>query len=428
MALSGQKQWSIGFETSNTFIAPHKGGREVDQDWGISLVLFYNGTERFGTITLFGDGHGSRFNLAEGFKNRFIQSIEQYENDIFTLPQGSQFLEFIWNSLQQHLLNGTITNDEPGYDCGGSTVQLYLQCKPISSELEPFILYYNNGDSECVFTKFNECGEIETIPMSNFNWNAGGIFNETSGLWSKCNCQCTGCYLNKQIMKTLGTHSSKTYRYLCGDGAQKQENRWCMDFGLWRPPETCGFETQCPSTLTPQKWKDIQKIFSTPSVHTFEGDECHKWSCFQSSDGPFSHCAMPNLKSPNIPGDINDVIKFLLSNESIDFTQFATSSLNKVSHNFIPQRYKISFEELKTYSPHDLLNTFMEFYEANHGPKAIDDDWIAALREASDFIKQYDCVYNSDMPMNIKIKWLQSALTLCFSDDNCLFMFTSGFD
>jgi hypothetical protein len=427
MALSSHtKQWSAHLIDSADY--PHKGGREQDQDWCTLWSLTYNG-EDFGKISLFGDGHGNNFNLGIGLIHRFEQIIHQYDEDIFTVEQGSLFVNSIWRLLQQHLFNGTITNDERGYDCGGSTVQLCLQCKPISCDGKPFIIVLSNGDSELAFItdKMDECGNKKILSIEPFNWNSNGTYNQYTKKWSTCKCEtgCHGCYIKNRLIQILGLYScSKIHRR----DASPQENRFNMHFGSWSPCETIGYEAEKPYELTTDQWNKIQQLFSEPQVQIFDDPNCHTWSIFQCSDGPFSHCAMPNLECPDMPSDVSHIIKFLNVDYPITFTQFATDSLNNVSHKFILKHFKISSEELKEYSPQDLLHMFMQFYEANHNPKGIDDDWIEALREAAEFVKQYDSVYTPDMSMNEKIKWLQCVLTLCYSDDNCLIMFTQGFD
>ena len=388
--------------TPSTFHCQHKGGRPREEDWSCVIQLSDKSNNIIGILTVLGDGHsgtnGEKFNLADGFIQRICEFITIYNDSILSCEGGQHFIELLWCNLQTHLINKTI--NEHFVDNGGTTLQIQLQ------SLYDYIVHYHVGDSECIFIKHS--GECP--------WD----------------CRCVGCFVKKQLIQILGegTFCTKTHRsQKLNEGCMPQENRYTVQFnslsGSFSPAETNGFESNKHYNIPLDKWNKIITLLSTPQVTLIQEPGCKNWTCIQSSDGFFSHCALPNLSNPKLPPSMEDLVKLLYIDE-YDFKQFFINSLNKITNQYLLDYLNITKDELNTLNNSDILDKLMKFYEhCYHNTSGIDKPWIESLRQCAQVIQSININEHTDFKS--KIQWIQAATTLSFSDDNCLLLITNKF-
>ena len=222
--------------------------------------------------------------------------------------------------------------------------------------------------------------------------------------------------------------STKTSRYELGEGTQPNEERFVVEFNRYnlRMPETIGCEASPLGYLYSEKWKIVQKELATFECHSFIDPQCDKWDIVFSSDGPYSHCALPNMGQPIIPGEMADLIHLVYDEGEFEFNKFAMCSQNSLTHNYVLEHYNMTVEELGALTSSQLLDLFMTWYSYAYAEKIIDNPWREAIYEAKDFVMENDFTVTEDMTLEKRIQMVQHFCELCISDDNMLICIKHG--
>ena len=404
-------------DQTRVLVCAHKGGREEEQDWGVALRVLNEEGDEEAEVHIGGDGHG-RFNFSRGMVRRTTDYSRSYEGDISTVDGVKAFMDGLLCNIEKHLSAGTFNSDKGGYDSGGTTVWCLVKV--------PGILEFANcGDHKVAIRKRD--GTIQRI--HSWNWN-NGVFNKDIGTWTSCDiesCTCSGCGIRTELEKYLG-RSTKTFRHELGEGAQKNEERFIVNFDDLRLPETIGVEATPLGYLYSGTWKTVQNVLATFTRHTIIDPECDQWDIGFSSDGPYSHCALANIRQPEVPADIEDLMHLVYDKEELEFNKFAMCSQNSLIHKYIPQRYNMTVEELGALTSSKMLELFMDWFHEAYTCKhpKIDHSWWCALQESNDFVIKKDFKITADMTLEERIQMIQHFCVLCISDDNALICILKG--